>query len=397
LFCVQILVKVTVHKFCGNVTCRQTACDSVNGLKKTALHLLCENNQLDSHAECIRILTEIYGCNCSIKDKLGYLPIQLLCTDKRFANNPTATRIREDYLVTVRNNELEDIADRHDEEDRLEHIELRNSIMNSCISCAERPSKSCWDIIRDASRRIRTFNCGEWEVYADPDTLNLFYCTVPKPHPEIENEMTPYENYSWVMPPQLKAVADKSVGLDFQRKFKSIFKRKLAGNWEMYICASTQLTYYYDSMREVLRFNLPDSAKWENLMKTSTIVEKIGYGNEWQVMQEKITGNTFYKHLYNDECYWDQPSDAVRIKKTEMLCTAFQFRSRPVAQAWYTCEQCNRNSMLNGRTGDKKIKIRICEGCIARCHKGHKVRLLTKICHQCSSLEIIRLAGYSCH
>jgi hypothetical protein len=356
---------------------RQTACDSVNGLKRTALHLLCDANQLDSHKVSIHILTERYGCNVSIKDQLGYIPLQLLYQEKKFANVPTATRLREEYLCTVRDVELDRIATKHDEEDAAEHVHVRNAIMAQCIDYSERPSQVCWEIIRDASRRVRCFACSQWEVYADPDTLNLFYCLVPQVQqiqPD-ETEITAYSNYSWTIPSEsLRAVIDKTIALEFQRKFKSTFKRRLRDQWEMYTCHRTGLTFYYEATKELLRFTLPESSRWDVLLKTSTVVEKLGYGNEWQILQEKQSGNLFYRHVYNGECYWDTPSDAVRIKGSEMLCSAFQGRSRPMHQAWWTCEQCNRNSMLNGRTGEKKIRIRICEGCITRCHKGHKVR-----------------------
>lgn len=81
---------------------------------------------------------------------------------------------------------------------------------------------------------------------------------------------------------------------------------------------------------------------------------------------------------------------------------------KAIDQKWYTCEQCNRDSLkeLVGEGEEvptKNVMIKICEPCVYRCHRGHRgIRLVRmspvtcqcqKMCSafcECKALEISR-------
>ena len=71
------------------------------------------------------------------------------------------------------------------------------------------------------------------------------------------------------------------------------------------------------------RYTVPKELTWPQVMVGSRSIERLGFGNEWEV-REDAGGNRFYRHLKLGTCEWDQPVDALKVQAADRLCTAYQ-------------------------------------------------------------------------
>jgi ankyrin repeat protein len=78
---------------------RQSSIDSLNSWKRTPLQIASEMNQLNSYEDIITILLDVHGCNSLTRDIHNNRAIDLLISDKNFALKPSATRLREEFLM----------------------------------------------------------------------------------------------------------------------------------------------------------------------------------------------------------------------------------------------------------------------------------------------------------
>ena len=85
---------------------RQASLDSVNSWKRTALHVACDNNKVDSHARTIYQLIDVFGANTYLSDMHENRPMELLLLDRNFPGVPSATQVREEFILTKRELEL---------------------------------------------------------------------------------------------------------------------------------------------------------------------------------------------------------------------------------------------------------------------------------------------------
>lgn len=78
---------------------RQSSIDSLNSWKRTPLQIAAEMNQLNSYEGIITILLDVHGVNSLSRDMHSNRAIDLLIVDKNFALKPSATRLREEFLM----------------------------------------------------------------------------------------------------------------------------------------------------------------------------------------------------------------------------------------------------------------------------------------------------------
>ena len=299
---------------------RQAAVDMINRWRRTALHMACDANVVNSHERVIILLIDVYGCNVNLKDMHKRRAIELLVQDKVIRNAPTATQAREETLMVRREENLNSFFTRIGEEDHRKTVERRANILNECIAREDMMDGRLWSCLRQAAIYKKTFNF-EWEMYEDPDTGNYFYCKAPKRN--LTHGDGGYSGYSWVEPKEAKAYIDRRNALMYLMKVKSYFLRKYQ-SWEVYRCKRTWVEFYYNTKTEELRFHPPPEMQWKAVLRESQKTgELLGYAREWIVYEDKYK-NKFYRNTITRYCEYEKPLDAKEMLPVEKLCTGYQ-------------------------------------------------------------------------
>eukprot|EP00605_Chrysophyceae_sp_TOSAG23-4_P002678 GSChrysophyteH1.ASY1.ANO1.2954.1 assembled CDS len=314
----------------------------------------------------------------------------LLLLDRNFPGAPTSTQVREEFMYSRRDLELENLTDMFDGIEKDRQNGRRRAILEECATNAELMSLDLWDIVRTACMQVDKF--GQWEKYEDPECLNYFYVFKPK------NMMdgARYGPYQWIEEPEeIKVKVHYSNFLKYLISWRCE-KLNLFGRWQQYRDRKTHLDVYYDSQRSLIKYAPPKEATWEEALKDSKKQTTVGYSNEWDIVTDNKTGNTFYRDNRSGECFWDKPIDAIVPEVTEKFCTAASKRSGTTFQKYYVCEQCNRAWKTSAEGA--KVHLRICEPCIFRCHDGHKgIRYVRELECRCICEDACRIAGCKCN
>lgn len=368
---------------------RQASIDPVNNWRRTPLHLACEMNKLTSHEQAIRLMIDSYGCNVTLRDMHNRRPIDLLIMDREFAQKPSATRVREEVLLFEREKTLKELSLQYAEEEARHTAKRRQHIVDDCAKRVMNPSADLWDVNRQASILRKTYL--DYEMYECHDTKNYFF--VKKPFNPLEGDV--HTDYRWFYPPpHVSLYMHRQIAFIYQLCERSI-KLRTVGKWDMYRDKISGLDFFHDPVTDELRYRTPPEIVFRELVRSSTVVGKLGFNNEWDEMKDAY-GNTFYRFgsTKTSECFWDRPIDAVDVQPQDKLCSAYQFRNKPRVQRWFSCEQCNRNWKLAGETN---LALKICEPCVLRCHVGHRgIRFNAEsetlcVCHLCA-----KSTGYVC-
>jgi hypothetical protein len=130
---------------------RQAAVDSINSMKRTALHVACDSNRVFSHESVIQRFIDVYGCNTQLRDSHGRRPIELLMLDREFAGKPSATREREEFFLHERQRRLQEFSDHHAEVDRQRNAARRAAILEECSKRSTEMLPVLWECVRNAS------------------------------------------------------------------------------------------------------------------------------------------------------------------------------------------------------------------------------------------------------
>ena len=372
---------------------RQASIDSVNSWKRTALHVACDNNKVDSHQRVIYTLMDTYGCNTYLRDMHGRRPIDLLMLDRAFPGVPSTTQVREEFIFTRREQELSSLTKFYQEKETVRRHERQAGILEDCAKFAEQMSLDLWDVVKTACIKIGKVEA--WEKYEDPESLNFFY--VKKPTDFTDGQR--YGPYMWTHieePLEIKVKNEWLTAVKYLTQWRSV-KLNVFGRWQHYRCTVTKLDYYYDEPYMRLRFNMPKEATWAMAQAECKRIETVGYAKEWDAIRDLRSGNIFYKDNRSGECTWDKPIDAVIPDVTERFCTAFGAKGKVARQQkYYVCEQCNR-AWKTSKEG-AKVNMYICEPCINRCHVGHKgVRFVKNQSCVCNCDDCTRVAGCKCN
>lgn len=299
---------------------RQAAIDSINRWHRTALHMACDANVIDSHRQIIFRLIDDYGCNVNLKDMHGRRAVDLLTMDKVVQGGPTATQARESFIMNHRQQELDRLFAEIAAEDRRRTELRRQEILDECIAREDKMDRRLWDCTRDASIPRQVYN-KEWQMFEDPDTGNYFFVRLPKEDSYGDD----FTDYNWEIPAEAKLFVDRTNSLTYMRKMASSLLR-ICGEWEVYREKRTAIDYYYHPPTETLRFDVPNELDWRVVLKQSqSTLQRLGFANEWEVMQDPW-GNAFYRNKMTKVCEYDQPIDAVVVTPAEMLCTTYQVR-----------------------------------------------------------------------
>lgn len=297
---------------------RQGAIDSINNWHRTALHLACDANKVNSHEKIIFSLIDTYGCNVNLPDMHTRKALDLLIQDKKIRDMPTATQAREEVINIRREEELTKIFKQFAEEELTTMTLRRRNILQECIDREDMMDERLWHCTRTASIFKRRYD-KLWEMYEDPDTGNYFYCKIP--FKKLMGDK--HTDYNWNIPDEAKLAVNRTDALTYLRIVKSKLLRKY-GNWHVYRYKDTPLDYYYNVDTEVLQFFPPDEMTWEKIILHSTKTEeKLGYAYEWEVFLDQYQ-NKFYRNKISRHCEYDQPFDAVQVQPAEMLCTTYQ-------------------------------------------------------------------------
>ena len=128
---------------------RQSALDNTNNLGRTALHLLCDVNRINSSEPAIMLLLDKFGCNTSIKDKHNARPIDMIIADRKGLGWPTGTRARETVLIERRPALLTDLVAQFSAEDRVATDTKRKLVMEDCVRRATYQSQELWDASKE--------------------------------------------------------------------------------------------------------------------------------------------------------------------------------------------------------------------------------------------------------
>ena len=374
---------------------KQSALDTTNYLGKSALHVACEANKTNSHEKVIEIMIDTHGCNVLLTDTYGRTPMQYLMADKEFANCPTGTVVREEILYEQRAEELAKISKIYFEKTRVVTEQRRQEILVDCIQRATDLSFEVWDSTKSASFMRTGYGfegteMGEWELYEDPDTLNNFYCKKPVDLSESDH----YTDFDWGIPEPLRSTINRAAAFAFYIPNRCKLIRKI-GRWNMYVCKRTNCNIYVDHMNEDVMYTIPKECRFRWIVKYSECQRKLGFGNEWEEMNDTKYGHTFYRNSHTRECSWDRPYEAVEITPSERFCTAYTYKEKATDQKFFTCEQCNTN--IKNAGGPSNVMIKICEPCVFRCHKGHKgIRFVRKAIVNCSCQTHSSIIGCEC-
>lgn len=373
---------------------RQSALDNINKWTRTALHLACDMNKVESHQQVILRLVDYHGANVHIRDIHGRTPMQLLIQDKDPGNNPSATKLREEAIIDRRESHLVTLFKAFDEEEKASMLKRQKKILDECIERENMMSKRLWEATRLASIFVRKYN--NWEMYQDPDSENFFYVQIP------DNAFAgdTYDNFSWTLPETINAQVHRMDALAYIKHYKARMVRKVA-NWEMYQGLMDPFNFYYDPETEQLTFAVPREVSWPLIFRKGKknmdnygYAEKLGYANEWEVHTD-ADGNSFYLNTVTRQCEWEKPIDAVIPSPLEKLCTAHQHKGKSIEQKWYSCEQCNRAWKSSSEGNTKTVKL--CEPCVFRCHKGHKgIRYIRTSAALCSCSDACKVTNSIC-
>jgi len=308
---------------------RQTALDSINNWKRTALHIACDQNQINSHENIIYLLINYYGCNVNMKDIHDRKPIDLIIKDKFIINKPSATQIREELLIELREMTLNELFNNYNNIDYDVIKKRQENVLQECINRDDYITKRLWHCIREGSRLLKSFS-NLWEIYEDSDSLNFFYVRVPY-NPLMGDE---YEEYSWNEPEKAKTLIHRTYAINYLIKINSIKKREFH-EWILYECKKTSIEFYYNILTQNISFHRPKHLEWRYILRESIKTDiKLGYGNEWEVYNDKY-GNLFYKNILTWQFEYDKPLDAIVVSPAEMLCTAFQVSSITLTYNYY--------------------------------------------------------------
>lgn len=298
---------------------RQAAVDGINKWRRTALHVACDANNVNSHEKVIDRLIEEYGCNVNLVDMHKRKALELLIQDKKVKGMPSATQAREEVLMLRRQADLDRFYEEFAVENHLKQQKHRDSILEECIMRAEVTADRMWHVIREASLFRKRYTI-EWEMYEDPDTGNYFYVRAPV---KSEYGMSSYSDYSWNIPREAKLHVDRIEALNYLKTLRSNLLRK-CDEWEVYQEKTTQIEFYFNLLTHELRFSAPKDLEWKAILQQSKPTGVIlGFGNEWEVYSDKY-GNTFYRNKIDKYYEYEKPFDAVVVTPSEMLCTAFQ-------------------------------------------------------------------------
>ncbi len=302
-------------------TYRQAALDAINSWSRTALHVACDANKVNSHEKVIFLLVNTYGCNVSLTDRHDRRPIELLLKDKVFNNMPSATQIREELLLERRSTLLDQMFTTFAVQERKKTDLRRAAILDECLMRDGKLSQRMWDATREASIFKKRFG-KLWEMYEDPDTGNYFYTKMPKNRLMGDT----FGDYCWEAPNIAKALIHRCNAITYLRKVRSAHLRNY-GNWECYRDNKTMIEFFFHTDTEELLFVAPPEMAWKAIIREgSKTGEKLGYANEWEVWKDKHE-NLFYRHFFTKECEWELPIDAVKPTPAEKLCSAFQVRN----------------------------------------------------------------------
>lgn len=304
-------------------TFKQTSLDTVNNLGRSALHVACDANKINSHEKSIVSLIDVHGANVHLQDRYRRTPMMYLMADRKYANAPSATQVREEMFFEKRQMELDKISKAYDDEQAAKTATSRQLILDECIRRACDLSHSVWEATRIASVLKDTIECadGVWEYYEDPDTLNNFYCK----QPVDLSESDAYTDFIWGTPPQVCSVVNRKGAFTFYRYNRCKLLRKI-GRWEMYLCLRTGCNLYYDPESDKTHFLIPFECRFRTLTKYCESVRKLGFGNEWEEMRDTKHNLTFYRNTVTRDCVWDRPYEAIEITPNERFCTAYQVR-----------------------------------------------------------------------
>ena len=299
-------------------TFRQAAVDSCNSWKRTACHVACDENKINSHQEVIYQLIDHHGCNVNLRDRHNRRPLELLIQTKVLRNMPSATQAKEEILIEKREEELTRLYKDFATEERAKATIRRKAVMDDCSRRGTDISYKNWECVRLGSILKLSYN-ENWEMYEDPDTGNYFYTKAPAKRLMGES----YQHYSWSKPSFAKKILDQFEAISYLRKTRSTLLR-VHNKWEVYRCNRTSIDFYYNTTTQFLTFKTPLELSWPEILKNSVkCKEWLGFTNEWEVVKDK-DGVVFYKNQFTDECEWERPLDAVVSTPNEKLCTAYQ-------------------------------------------------------------------------
>ena len=205
----------------------------------------------------------------------------------------------------------------------------QENVLQECINRDDYITKRLWHCIREGSRLLKSFS-NLWEIYEDSDSLNFFYVKVPY-NPLMGDE---YEEYSWNEPEKAKTLIHRTYAINYLIKINSIKKREFH-EWILYECKKTSIEFYYNILTQNISFHRPKHLEWRYILRESIKTDiKLGYGNEWEVYNDKY-GNLFYKNILTWQFEYDKPLDAIVVSPAEMLCTAFQVSSITLTYNYY--------------------------------------------------------------
>jgi ankyrin repeat protein len=130
---------------------RQAAVDSINRWHRTALHVACDANIINSHEKIIFRLMDDYGCNLQLKDSHQRTAMDLLILDKIVPNAPTSTKVREEVVNSKRQVLLNEMFAAIEERERERRQELQRQILLTCIEREKKMESRLWESCRNAS------------------------------------------------------------------------------------------------------------------------------------------------------------------------------------------------------------------------------------------------------
>jgi hypothetical protein len=248
---------------------RQAAVDTINSLKRTALHSTCDANKIDSHEPVIRQLIDIYGCNTQLRDMHGRRPIELLMLDRDFQGRPTATLVREEFLLVERQRRLEEMSAAFDAEEKRKNNLRRLAILEDCSWRSTDMSTDVWAVVLEACSAKRKF--GSWELWEDPESLNQFYAhktTSPLDDGSL------YDVYAWDLPAVIRSRVHRTWAMLYQFFVRSNKLRQF-GNWTQYRCNQLRIDVYYDENSDRVRYPTPKEAAWSLSFHTLAVLASL--------------------------------------------------------------------------------------------------------------------------
>jgi len=227
---------------------RQASIDLGNNLKRSALHVACENNRINSHEKTIVMLIDVHGASCIIKDRYGYSPLKLLIEDKKFANSPTASQVREEVIINERETRLLDLNSKLSAIEEGITTRRRQNVLDTAINVTKLFNSYLWNVTREASI-LRTV-IRNFEEYIDPDTQSLYYCK--QPINPLRGDV--HTDFRWFEPPSLAVpLFDRYQALAFLRTIRSDWLRTCL-EWRMYRLKNSDIVFYYHMKRDIITF-----------------------------------------------------------------------------------------------------------------------------------------------